>query len=75
MFILTREENLYDQQGEYFCAAFLEKPTLEKLINLFKGDLALSAHVQKGGGRRGAENVWYNLFEVQDGENYGVGSP
>jgi len=78
IFVLTREHNEYDQHGSYFVRAFSELPSLEKLAEVIQteGDfhcqamntdfaIALSEHLRKGGGRRGTEDVWYNLDEVE----------
>ena len=35
IFILVREYNLYDQQGQYYLAFFKELPTEEQLIEIF----------------------------------------
>lgn len=57
-YVITREENEYDQMGEYFVAVFLNNPTdkqLKKLgINHF--------------GRINDEHTWYNLHIVCEGE-------
>lgn len=36
IWVLTREHNEYDQHGEYFTAAFVEKPSLQQLIDVAK---------------------------------------
>jgi hypothetical protein len=59
-FIITREENDYDQWGEYFVAWFSKKPTKEQLRAL-KID-----HF----GRKKEEQTWYNLRQVNEGENF-----
>lgn len=77
--ILTFEVNEYDQYGEYFLAAFKEKPTKLQLKEAiddmnFASDDALE-HVLQGGGQRDNKNYkpfkgtrqydnrWYNLRE------------
>ena len=67
MFILTRELNEYDQWGEYFVAAFSEKPTVRALENIL-GSTDLARHVLTGGGRQEYEYAWYFLREVQSGQ-------
>jgi len=69
MFILTREENQYDQFGNYFVAAFSKKPTLNQLEYLFN-EMGLAKHILSGGGRRGTEDTWYNLEEYEEGSLY-----
>ncbi len=69
LWVITREENQYDQYGEYFVAAFSEKPTLDNLIRLF-GDIILAKHILKGGGRMILEDTWYNLKRVNEGQMF-----
>lgn len=74
IWILTREHNQYDQEGEYFVAAFASKPTHGRLAKVLSGDgyanladvmaaVAYLEHVLEGGGREEDEDVWYNLRE------------
>lgn len=71
MWILTSEYNEYDQQGEYFVAAFLNKPTKSQLVKALKDDgyayglidSYADALLETGGGRKDAEYCWYNLSE------------
>ena len=76
VWILTSEYNEYDQMGEYFIAVFGEKPSLEKLANTLKEEeniqfknilegIAFLHHLLNSGGRRGTEDKWYNLNEVE----------
>lgn len=66
MFIITREENDYNQYGEYFEVAFTNKPTKKEIESL---DLGCDAdHLLHGGGRIENENTWFNLREVISGE-------
>jgi hypothetical protein len=75
VWILTYEVNDYNQEGEYFLAAFDKKPDHQKLAEALRGAsgvpndimsaLALLEHILKGGGRRGDENHWYGLEEVE----------
>lgn len=69
--VLTREVNDYNQDGEYFVAIFDKKPSISELIDFFNGDMVsgISAkellkwviHVHEGGGRRASEDEWYML--------------
>jgi len=56
-YVVTREENLYDQEGEYFVGVFTKEPSKDQLsllgINHF--------------GRENMENTWYNLHEIEEG--------
>lgn len=72
-FILTRQISEYNQDGEYFVAAFQTIPTAEQLNDAlsltsasgsFKERLALVLHLSvRGGGRISDEYEWYNLRE------------
>jgi hypothetical protein len=67
MWVLTREINQYEQDGEYYVQAFLEKPSEQELSEFVpKGS---EAWVHSGGGRqdspyRGLDNEWFHLREV-----------
>lgn len=72
MYILTREINEYDQDGDYFVDVFPYKPTVEEIAEAIKektvcmdarGILELCIHIQHGGGRRDTENEWFLLKE------------
>jgi len=56
VWVLTREENLYDQEGEYFEHVWLQEPSLK--------DLAAYNEKITHLGRQGVENTWYNLHKV-----------
>jgi len=58
IYVITREENQYDQYGEYFVAAFLKRPSIEQR-------LALGIEHYK---RLKNENTWYNLRKLKEGE-------
>ena len=76
VWVLTRSINEYNQEGEYFEGVWADKPTIEQLVSFFKGDnmnayysnitaaLDFFLHLQNGGGRRGHEDEWYELSEV-----------
>ena len=65
VWILTRECNEYDQQGEYFVAVFGDKPTHQQLTELGIPTNRLH-HTLNGGGRVGNDYEWYHL------KNFGV---
>jgi hypothetical protein len=62
--------NEYDQQGEYFVAAFEKFPTVNEINDIVK-DARLAVHIHAGGGRRNVEYQWYELVEVETGDAYG----
>jgi hypothetical protein len=73
VWVLTREINQYDQDGEYFVAVFKTKPTAKQLAHTLTSynhlssnvmaALATVLHILDGGGREGTEDEWYNLRE------------
>lgn len=66
IWVITRCVNAYDQFGEYFECAFLEKPTAQQLTELgYNGE-----HLAWGGGRIHIEDEWYHLVEVTEGKKY-----
>lgn len=65
MWVITKKINAHNQEGEYFKAVFIEKPTLKELTDL---DFPDPAHLLKGGGRKDVESVWYKLRKVQPGK-------
>lgn len=68
-FILTREINEYNQEGEYFVAWFRSKPTVEQVQKALSVTAEFAAWiVATGGGRQKYENEWYNLAEIAEGE-------
>jgi len=80
-FVITRGINEYDQDGEYFHAVFITKPTREELRLLFYGkkhariigpsnEEKFITHLLNGGGRQEYENEWYYLTEIKSGELY-----
>ena len=77
VWVLTREINQYDQDGEYFVAVFSAKPTTLLLADTFSalnvdcgetnisGALAFYERLAGGGGRSAEmENEWFHLREV-----------
>lgn len=69
MWIVTREISEYEQEGQYFVIAFIEKPSFSDLKNSLGilSDVILGK-LTKGGGRQGREGEWFYLHEVEDGE-------
>ena len=73
MYILTEEYNDYSQYGEYFVAAWLEKPTEAQVKEKLDGCYGEYSHqimaiklLEEGGGRIRGENHWYNLQEYEE---------
>ena len=74
VYVLTYEVNQYDQYGRYFVAVFKGIPSLEDLAKVMSNQdwnlgnvmeaVAFLEHLRKGGGRRGVEDQWYYLDEV-----------
>ncbi len=64
IWVLTREINEYDQEGEYFVDAWKLKPHHSKLTEHGVPQNRLN-HVLNGGGRVGAENEWFFLREIK----------
>lgn len=62
IWVLTREINEYDQDGEYFVAAWNEKPTHQMLTELGVPQNSLR-RVLNGGGRVEFEHEWFYLKE------------
>jgi hypothetical protein len=68
IWVLTKEYNDYNQHGEYFIHAWLEKPTKENLQEYLNSWYlqAFSEHILNGGGRKRLEDEWYNLVVVEN---------
>ena len=64
VFILTREINEYDQDGEYFVKVFGVKPTYEQLLECGVNADRLE-HTLNGGGRIDYEEEWFFLREYE----------
>lgn len=63
--VVTREINQYDQDGEYFFCVFDDKPTFAELkIILPSMDDKTIGKLTRGGGRQKDEYEWYRLTEV-----------
>lgn len=63
IWVLTKEYNDYNQHGEYYVAAFKEKPSTEMIKTIINCSDDMAAWILSGGGREGIEDVWYNLIE------------
>lgn len=75
MWVLTDEYNMYDQEGQYFRAAWTNKPTLKQVKEVLKvhdNDMdehhILALHILDGGGRRNNEEWWWHLHQVKEGQ-------
>ena len=62
VWVLTREINEYNQDGEYFVAVFANEPMYTHLLECGVPFNRLG-HVLNGGGRIGDENEWFYLRE------------
>lgn len=80
VWVLTREHNDHDQHGEYFVAFWFTKPSITQLAKFFSNSdkdgfapsnrsvmdaVAFLTHLLEGGGRRGVEDVWFNLTNTE----------
>ena len=72
MWVLTTEFNDYDQHGEYFMAAFIEKPTFKQLKSITEQTDVIVGKLTRGGGRHHYEYQWYNLHEINDGKLFNI---
>jgi hypothetical protein len=69
MWIVTASINEYNQEGDYFVAAYKDKPTFQQLKDLFpNAEDAMVGKLTRGGGREGAEYEWFELTEVAEGQ-------
>ena len=68
MWIVTREINEYDQDGEYFVVAFDTKPTFRDLKKILGFDDVTVGKLTRGGGRQRSEDEWYNLYDIPSGQ-------
>lgn len=65
VWVVTREINEYNQDGEYFVAVFKKKPSFAELKELLPNeDDVTIGKLTRGGGRHEWEDEWYNLIEV-----------
>lgn len=65
VFVLTREINQYDQDGEYFVAVFVKKPTREQLLAHGVSEQCVEHTLMFGGRSTGREDEWFNIREVE----------
>jgi hypothetical protein len=63
IWVLTEEYNDYDQHGQYFVAAWKDKPSITQLMKVEGVSESDAKHILQGGGRRGDEYQWYSLLE------------
>jgi len=68
MYVVIREINEYDQDGVYFVAAFVSRPTKEQLSGVITDEKIVNHLLATGGGRFGAEWDWYYLIEIEEGK-------
>lgn len=77
MWIITKSFNAYDQHWQYAVAVFLNKPTVQDIINLQLKDMVdwdyyPEDHIDdidyllSGGWRRFNRHAWYNLIEIEE---------
>lgn len=64
VWVLTKEYNIYDQQGAYFECVYSHLPTPQELWDMGVPQNR-TKHVQQGGGRVGYEDEWFNLEEYE----------
>lgn len=72
VWVLTREINQYDQDGSYFEAVFLNKPTAEQLEAAGVSSYLIGHTLRQnypdgacGGRTERLEDEWWNLEEVE----------
>lgn len=70
MYVITAEYNDYSQYGDYF-VGIIPELTLKNIKRIFPDrNKDFLIHILNGGGRRGYEDCWYNLFEIEECKNY-----
>ena len=68
--IVTREINEYDQDGEYFVGVFDDKPVFKELSDMLPEENNTTiGKLTRGGGRQGTEREWFHLTEIEVGKN------
>ena len=71
VWVVTREINMYDQDGDYLVAVYRRKPDFAKLKKLLPHlSDATVGKLTRGGGREACEDEWYNLSELEAGTLY-----
>jgi len=69
MWVVTREINQFEQDGEYLVSVFKDKPTFQALKALLPSESDVTiGKLTRGGGRHGNEYEWFNLFSVENGQ-------
>lgn len=66
LWVLTREINDHNQDGEYFVAAWRERPDHHQL-HAAGVPFKIMNWVENGGGRKKYEEEWFYLVEVVEG--------
>lgn len=66
IYVLTREINQYDQDGEYFVHAWTYMPKQEDIIQWVGNSKTANHIIINGGGRVEFEDEWYYLREVRN---------
>ena len=61
IWVLTREINQYNQDGEYYVTYFINKPTIQELAKYLGIYGEYAKHILEVGGRLDIENEWYYL--------------
>lgn len=71
MWVVTREINEYNQEGDYFVSVYTEKPSFSQLKALLPwlADATIGK-LTRGGGREKDEEEWFYLVEVECGKSY-----
>jgi len=77
MYVLLREENDYNQYGEYFVAAWNRKPTPEEISKVTSipvdaewNDKNIIDCIVNNSGNPTQNYTWYSLVEYTEGERY-----
>ena len=65
IWVLTREINEYDQDGEYFVNAWIGKPTAEQLRVHIPYENEVQKALEEGGGRVDSRDTWYHLRKIE----------
>ena len=71
LWIVTRAINAYDQEGDYFVAAYIDKPDFHQLKKLLPKETDVTVgKLARGGGKHCGDNEWYYLTEIEQGRYY-----
>lgn len=70
MHVLTRAINQYDQDGDYFEAVWINKPSIDQLKKFGFTPEYCHHLLNNGGDRINQEETWYFLTEIKEGEEY-----